>query len=68
MVMFIRLLRSVAYMLGVSGALIVLNTHDPFWHKAGWVIVCAMVPLFIAVNVMTSLHNAKAQPLRRRRR
>ena len=68
MVLFVKLLRSFAYLLGVTGSLIVLNARDSFWHTMGWIIVCAMVPLFVTVQVLSAVHNARNRPWRHRRR
>lgn len=67
MFMFIRLLRAFAYLLGVAGALIVLNIRDPFWHKVGWVLIFVMVPVFVTVQVLTVVQSSKAKHSRRRR-
>ena len=67
MILFIRLLRPIAYLLGISGALVLVNAHDDATKKIGWGLIIAMIPFFIAVNVLTTMQAAR-QKYRHRRR
>jgi hypothetical protein len=67
MVLLIKILRPVAYLLGIAGILLVLNASDAETKKIGWGLVIAMVPFFIAVNVMTAVRIAKQKHTHRRR-
>lgn len=67
MVLLIRLLRPVAYLIGIAGALLVLNAQDPRLKNAGWILVAAMVPVFVAVTVLSSIALARQKARHRRR-
>lgn len=66
MVLLIRILRPVAYMLGIIGAMLVVNFHEGPWKMVGWGLIIGMIPFFVAVNVLTSVALAKQKHTRRR--
>lgn len=68
MILLIKILRPLAYLLGIAGILLVLNASDATTKKIGWGLVIAMVPFFIAVNVLTAVQVAKQKHSHRRRR
>ncbi len=67
MILLIRLLRPVAYLFGIAGALLVVNTHDVATKQIGWALIIAMVPVFITVSVLTSVQLARQKKIQRRR-
>ena len=68
MILLIRILRPVAYLLGIVGVLLVVNSSDEGRKQLGWGLVIAMVPVFIAVSVLTMMVNARQKHSHRRRR
>lgn len=68
MILLIRILRPVAYLLGIAGVLLVLNAGDAAMKKLGWGLVLAMVPVFVTVGGLTMWVNAKQKHSHRRRR
>ena len=67
MVMFIRLLRPLAYLFGIAGALTLVNAHEIATKRIGWALIIAMIPVFVALSVLTSVQLARQKKIRRRR-
>lgn len=68
MVLLIRLLRPIAYLFGIAGALLVVNATDDATKRIGWALVIGMIPFFVAVTIMTSVLTARQKKAWRRRR
>jgi 4-hydroxybenzoate polyprenyltransferase len=68
MVMLIRILRPVAYLLGLAGIFLILRGSDESMKRIGWALIIAMVPFFIAISILTSVQLARQKASRRRRR
>ena len=66
--MLIRILRPVAYLLGLVGIFLIVRGGDESMKHIGWALIIAMVPFFIAISIMTSVQLSRQKVIRRRRR
>jgi hypothetical protein len=67
MILVIRLLRYVAYLIGITGALIKLNSTDRNWQMLGIVLAGIGFLMIVAAYVVTAIVAARQKTTRRRR-